>query len=131
MAIVPKRQILVVEDNTINREMLTTILEDTYTVFAAENGREALDILRSHAGSISLILLDLIMPVMDGYEFLDTVRPDPELSLIPVIVMTQNNSVQDEVDALSRGATDFVPKPYHPGSPASSSCGNPLPWSSL
>lgn len=114
MAIVPKRQILVVEDNTINREMLTAILEDTYTVFAAENGREALDILRSHAGSISLILLDLIMPVMDGYEFLDTVRPDPELSLIPVIVMTQNNSVQDEVDALARGATDFVPKPYHP-----------------
>lgn len=114
MAVALKRQILVVEDNAINREMLAAILEDSYTVYTAENGQVALDILRSNADSISLILLDLVMPVMDGYEFLDVVRPDPELSLIPVIVMTQNNNVQDEVEALARGATDFIPKPYHP-----------------
>ena len=54
------------------------------------------------------------MPVMDGYTFLDKVKVDDELALIPVIVMTQGDSEEDEVTALSHGATDFVPKPYRP-----------------
>ena len=54
------------------------------------------------------------MPVMDGYTFLDMIRDDEELSLIPVIVLTQSNSETDEVAALAHGATDFVPKPYRP-----------------
>ena len=110
----PKRQILVVEDNQLNREMLVAILSDRYSTFVAENGQEALDILRQHSDSISLVLLDLIMPVMDGYTFLDRIKEFPELSVIPVIVMTQNDSVEDEVAALAHGATDFVPKPYQP-----------------
>lgn len=61
-----------------------------------------------------MILLDVMMPVMDGYTFLDTIKKDPELSLIPVIVMTQGDSEEDEIAALEHGATDFVPKPYRP-----------------
>lgn len=114
MRMTPKRQILVVEDNQLNREMLVAILSDQYSTFEAENGQEALDILHQHSDSISLVLLDLFMPVMDGYTFLDRIRESPELSFIPVIVMTQSDSVQDEVAALAHGATDFVPKPYHP-----------------
>ena len=109
-----KRMILVVEDNWINREILTEILSDSYTVLEAENGQDALALLRKRGDDIALILLDIQMPVMDGYSFLDQIRGDENLSLIPVIVMTQSNREQDEVEALAHGATDFVPKPYRP-----------------
>ena len=111
---VTQKKILVVEDNELNRAMLVEILSDQYTTLEAENGKEALEILRKSRDTICLILLDVVMPVMDGYAFLDVVRQDPRLSLIPVIVMTQNNSEDVEVSALSHGATDFVPKPYRP-----------------
>ena len=109
-----KKQILIVEDNEFNRAMLSEILSHEYQVLEAENGQVALDILQQHKNSISLILLDVVMPVMDGYTFLDKVKVDDELALIPVIVMTQGDSEEDEVTALSHGATDFVPKPYRP-----------------
>ena len=112
-----KKQILVVEDNEINRAILCEILSCDYRVLEAENGQEALNILRQHKDSVALILLDVMMPVMDGYTFLDRVKEDNELSLIPVIVTTQSGSEADEVAALAHGATDFVPKPY-PGDPA-------------
>ena len=111
---VPRKRILVVEDNELNRAMLCEILAEKYGVLEACNGQEALDILRQNRDSVSLILLDVMMPVMDGYTFLDRIRVDEELSLIPVIVMTQGNSEEDEVAALAHGATDFVPKPYRP-----------------
>lgn len=111
---IPRKQILVVEDNALNRYMLANILEEQYSVLEAENGQAALNILKQQKDNIALILLDVMMPVMDGYTFLDYIKEDPELSLIPVIVMTQRDSEADEVDALSHGATDFVPKPYRP-----------------
>ena len=110
----PRKRILVVEDNELNRAMLCEILAEKYGVLEACNGPEALDILRQNRDGVSLILLDVMMPVMDGYTFLDRVREDEELSLIPVIVMTQGSSEEDEVAALAHGATDFVPKPYRP-----------------
>ena len=111
---IPEKQILVVEDNEINRAMLCEILANKYKVLEAENGQAALDILEQQRDNTMLILLDMMMPVMDGYTFLDTIKKDPELALIPVIVMTQGDSEEDEVTALSHGATDFVPKPYRP-----------------
>ena len=113
-SMVNHKKILVVEDNELNREMLVAILDDQYTTLEAENGQQALDILRSTREYISLILLDVVMPVMDGYTFLNIIKKDPRLSLIPVIVMTQSNSEESEVTALAHGATDFVPKPYRP-----------------
>lgn len=59
--------VLIVEDNAINRAMLTEILSPEYAVLEAENGREALSVLKEHGGEISLILLDICMPIMDGY----------------------------------------------------------------
>ena len=109
-----KKQILVVEDNELNRAILREILSGEYRVLEAENGQEALDVLRRHGDSVALILLDVMMPVMDGYTFLDHIRDDAELSLIPVIVTTQSDGEDDEVSALAHGATDFVPKPYRP-----------------
>lgn len=109
-----KKHILIVEDNDINRIMLGEILSEEYQVLEAENGKVALDILMEYKDKINLILLDLMMPVMDGYAFLNHVKQDEELALIPVIVMTQGDSEEDEVSALAHGATDFVPKPYRP-----------------
>lgn len=109
-----KKKILVVEDNELNRMMLVGILENEYEVLEAENGEEALAVLKQCGEEISLILLDIIMPVMDGYTFLSHLKADASLSSIPVIVTTQNDGESDEVAALAHGATDFVAKPYKP-----------------
>ena len=110
----PKKQILVVEDNLLNREMLSEILAEHYCVLEAGNGQEALEVLQTQGEHIALILLDVMMPVMDGFTFLDRIKADAQLALIPVIVTTQNGNESDEIAALAHGATDFVPKPYRP-----------------
>ena len=109
-----KEKVLVVEDNMLNRELLCGILATEYEVLEAENGQKALEIARRYKEGISIILLDIVMPVMDGYTFLSIVKADAELSSIPVIVATQSDGESDEVAALSHGATDFVAKPYKP-----------------
>ena len=109
-----RRQVLIVEDNALNREILSEILSSQYRVLQAENGQEALDLLQVHGDDVALILLDVMMPVMDGYTFLNRIRADNVLSRIPVIVTTQSDSEEDELIALSHGATDYVPKPYRP-----------------
>lgn len=106
--------ILVVEDNVMNRTLLVTLLSDEYSVLEAENGEAALAVLQNHGEEIALILLDITMPVMDGYTFLSILKKNPAFSAIPVIVTTQSDSEEDEVSALSHGATDFVAKPYKP-----------------
>ncbi|WP_040196327.1 two-component system response regulator [Candidatus Soleaferrea massiliensis] len=111
---ISKKKILVVEDQEINRCLLCQILADTYEVLEAENGRQALDVLKRYGEEISLILLDIVMPVMDGYTFLSMMKADPACSAVPVIVTTQKDAEADEVAALSHGATDFVTKPYRP-----------------
>ncbi len=111
---IAQKKILIVEDNEINRIMLCGILSSDYQVLQAENGQEALSVLNRYKEEISLILLDIVMPVMDGYTFLSIVKADPAFSSIPVIVTTQNDGESDEVAALSHGAADFVAKPYKP-----------------
>lgn len=110
----PKRQILIVEDNDINRAVLSEILAPDYAVLEAENGKEALSVLKQYKEKISLILLDIHMPVMDGYTFLSIMKADPSYASIPVIVTTQSDGETDEVAALAHGASDFVTKPYRP-----------------
>ena len=106
------RSILVVEDNELNREMLCAMLEDRYHVFQAENGKEGLEVLQEHYRNISIIVLDVQMPVMNGYEFLKAVRDDDLLKEIPVIVATGSNDIEEEERCLELGASDFVIKPY-------------------
>lgn len=108
------KKILIVDDNKINRSILCKILSGTYEVLEAENGKEALDLLRKDYGSISAVLLDIVMPVMDGYEVLENMGKDLELSKIPVIVTTGNEDQKSEERALSLGAHDFLLKPYKP-----------------
>ena len=107
-----RRSILVVEDNELNREMLCAMLEDRYNVLQAENGKEGLEVLQEYYRDISIIVLDVQMPVMNGYEFLNAVKDDDLLKEIPVIVATGSSDVEEEERCLELGATDFVIKPY-------------------
>ena len=105
-----KRLILVVDDEMINRELLGAVLSADYEVIFATNGEEALEQVRAHQGTLSLVLLDLLMPVMPGMEVLRRMREDPELRRIPVIVVTSDQNA--EIESLNLGAIDFIPKPY-------------------
>lgn len=109
-----RKLVLVVDDNYMNRMILDNILCSTYSVLQAENGKEALEILKKEKENISAVLLDIVMPIMNGYTFLSEKMKDPDLIHIPVIVTTQYEDEATEVEALSRGAADFLVKPYRP-----------------
>lgn len=108
-----RRTVLIVDDNIINRKLLDKILSDKYDIVEAENGVIALEKLKTEK-NISAILLDIVMPIMDGYEFLATIKDNENLNHIPIIVMTKKDSEEDEVKALELGASDFLVKPYKP-----------------
>ena len=105
-----RRRVLVVEDEFINREILGNILSEHYDVTFAENGQQAYEKLHERSARYSLVLLDLIMPVMDGFTLLEKLRESGELKNIPVIVMTSEESA--EVKSIMLGAADFITKPY-------------------
>lgn len=108
-----KRKILIVEDNSLNREMLVEILQDQYECIEVENGKQALTYLQDNYKNISIVLLDVQMPVMDGFEVLRHIQKDPLLSSIPVIVTTGSDSMEDELKCLDLGASDYITKPYN------------------
>ena len=102
--------VLVVDDQEINRDVLGMILEDYYEIMYAENGLEALEIIRENQDKLSVILLDLMMPKMDGFALMEIVRQDENLKRIPIIVLTADKSA--ELRALQMGAMDFITKPF-------------------
>lgn len=109
-----KNRILIVEDQEINRMMLNQIISSKYEVLEATNGKEAMEILEQQEACIALILLDLVMPVMNGYEVLERIRENPEYAAIPIIITTNSVSMENELRTLSGGAIEFVGKPYQP-----------------
>lgn len=108
-----KRKILIVEDDVVHRDVLKGILKQDYSVLVAENGKEGLEVLKEHSREIVMVLLDIFMPVMDGYEFLDAKKADPEIATIPVIVTTAADENEAEIKCLEYGAADFVVKPFN------------------
>ncbi|MBR4472435.1 MAG: amino acid permease [Oscillospiraceae bacterium] len=104
------RKILIVEDEVVNQMMLGKALEDEYEILYASDGLVALEEIRAHKDDLNLILLDLLLPKMSGTEVLRSIKADPELKHIPVIVMTSDH--QSEVECLEIGAMDFISKPY-------------------
>ncbi len=109
-----RNQILIVDDGKLNRASFATILKGEYGILEAEDGKQALEILSKSEDSIALIILDLVMPVMDGYEFLEVYRNNVEYRYIPVIVSTANDDAENERKCLELGAWDFIPKTFHP-----------------
>lgn len=108
------RKVLIIEDNEINREILQEVLENEFEVLMAENGQVGLDILKAYYQEISAILLDIMMPVMDGFTFLAKVKEDPVLRAVPVVVMTAANEQKQEERCLKLGTVEFLTKPYNP-----------------
>ncbi len=103
--------VLVVDDHEINRDALGAILEEaSYEVIYAENGKEGLELMQRYSRELSIVLLDLIMPVMSGFEVLEYVRNDEVLKRIPIIVLTAEKNA--ELQALQLGAADFITKPF-------------------
>lgn len=102
--------VLIVDDQEINRDVLGMILEDDYEIIYASNGREALQMIEENRDRLSVVLLDLIMPEMDGFKVLDCVRNDELLKSIPIIVLTAERNA--ELRALEMGAADFITKPF-------------------
>lgn len=105
-----KRLVLIVDDEEINRELLNIVLQEEYETLLATDGESALQLIRERADTLSLILLDLLMPGMHGMEVLRTLKNDQDLKNIPVIVLTADQEA--EVSSLQLGAADFISKPY-------------------
>ena len=105
-------KLLIVDDDSMNREMLSRRLQRSgYTTDTAENGRVALDLLGKQ--SFDLILLDLIMPELNGFQTLEFIKADQKLRHLPVIMITALDEVDSTVRCIEAGAEDYVPKPFN------------------
>src|SRR5439155_1624373 len=105
--------LLVVDDNEMNRDMLSRRLErEGYTVSVAENGRQALDLVRVQR--FDLVLLDLMMPELDGFAVLERMKADDHLRHIPVIMISALDELGSVVRCIEIGAEDYLPKPFEP-----------------
>ncbi|MGX8677499.1 MAG: EAL domain-containing protein [Sphaerochaetaceae bacterium] len=107
-----RKLVLLVDDVKLNRMLLVRMLKDDYELLEAENGLVALDILKKHGAGISVVILDIGMPVMGGFEVLSEMRKDSVLSQIPVIVASSDTDSAAEAAALAAGAWDMIKKPY-------------------
>ncbi len=107
-----RNRILVVDDMEINRDILQEMLEEQYDVLQAENGRQAIDILEKHNDEIAAVLLDLIMPEMDGFAVLDIMKEKNWLKKIPVLVISGETSSEAESRCFEYGVSDFIKKPF-------------------
>ena len=103
------KKILVVEDVELNRDLVVQLLEDNYQVIEAVNGQEGVSIAEKEKPD--LILMDLSLPVMDGWEATRMLKADPELRSIPVIALTAHAMKGDEEKALAAGCDDYLVKP--------------------
>lgn len=109
-----KETFLIVDDMEVNRVILSGLFETDYRILTAENGEEAIKILAENREAISLVLLDIMMPVMDGYSVLTEMKKRDMLDKIPVIVITSSDKPEDELKCLENGASDLISKPFIP-----------------
>ena len=110
-----RKYVLIVDDCQQDRMAVADVLRSDYDILEACNGKQALEILSRKRAQISLIMLDLMMPVMDGYEFLEMYRKRKEYSYLPVVVCTTEDDTEREQKSLELGAWDIVLKNSSPG----------------
>jgi len=106
-------RILIADDDGFNRILLTTMLDNEgYHVDSVENGAHCLEVLEKN--SYDVLLLDLRMPIMDGYKVLEVMRKNSKMSNVPVIVISASDAMDDVIKSISLGAADHLPKPFDP-----------------
>ena len=108
-----KLKILIVDDSELNRELLAGMLEDEYEIYQVENGKKAIDILEENREQFKLVLLDINMPVMDGYEVLSIMKRKKWLDKLPVIVISAEISGESVKKAYELGASDYFVRPFN------------------
>ena len=107
-----RNKILIVDDSFINRELLTEMLEDEYEVITCENGLQALELMEENYNELAIILLDLVMPVLDGVGFLKALQNKPIMKDIPILVISGETNVETEIKCFDYGVFDFIKKPF-------------------
>lgn len=107
-----RQQILIVDDSQINCEILAEILKDEYRILEAANGEECINLLKQYGTGIALLLLDINMPVMDGFEVLDLMNRKHWIEDIPVIIISSENSASYVRRAYEMGASDYISRPF-------------------
>ena len=111
----PRAVALIVDDSAVNRKVLARHLESLDIASReAGNGREALEVLRSGGSDVGVVLLDIVMPEMDGYETLAAIKADETLRHLPVIMISGIEELDSVVRCIEMGATDYLPKPFDP-----------------
>jgi putative two-component system response regulator len=109
------RSILVVDDNEINRGILGEIFKDKYEILEAGDGKEAISMIEAHEDKLAAILLDIVMPEMDGYAVLEAMQKKDNLNdSIPVLMITADTSTEAERTSYQKGAADVIHKPFDP-----------------
>ena len=103
---------LIVDDVPLNRAILGDILEDDFEIIETQNGLEALEIIENNPDDINVLLLDLVMPKLDGFGVLEKIKEKNILGSFPIIIITEDTSTQVESQCLSYGVTDFIKKPF-------------------
>lgn len=109
------KAILIVDDVELNRAILSELFHSSYRIFEAANGRQALEVLREHRDEIAVVLLDIVMPVMDGYEVLENMNREKWLVRLPVVLITAENSDMASLRSYDLGVADIINKPFNPG----------------
>lgn len=109
-----KRKILVVDDVELNRAILAELFHDAYEVLEAENGLQALELLEAYHEEVLVVLLDVIMPVMDGFEMLRNMALRQWRERIPVVLITSENSDDALLKGYELGVSDIINKPFNP-----------------
>lgn len=110
-----RHTILVVDDMEVNREILRTIFEDEYEVCLAQDGEEAIRCIRERGEDLSAILLDIVMPNVDGFGVLEFMQQNHYMSSIPVLFITSDTSYESKRRGYEMGVSDFICKPFEPG----------------
>lgn len=110
--VITKQKILIADDSEMNRELLAAILEEEYDIIQANDGVQAVDCLQRHAEEISLLLLDIVMPHMDGFEVLSYMNKEHWIDSIPVVIISSENSPIYIKRGYDLGAADFIEKPF-------------------
>lgn len=107
-----KQKILIADDSEMNRDLLCAILEDEYEIIEVKDGVQAVDYIQKHAEDLSLILLDLVMPLMDGFEVLAYMNREHWIENIPVVIISSEDSTDFIKRGYELGVTDFIAKPF-------------------
>lgn len=109
-----RKKILIVDDEEVNRRLLGAYFENDFAIYEASDGREAIRVIEQQGDLIAMILLDLIMPNLDGFGVLQYLNDYGYIGDVPVILITVDDATEREEQAFDLGVSDFITKPFHP-----------------